>query len=56
MIQKNIQMKRYTGKGCGTAVPCPGVPLSQHMLMFINSESLRTPYFGDFYGGFIMWP
>lgn len=34
--------------GLRASMPCPGVPHSQHLHVFTNSEALQTSYFGDF--------
>ena len=34
--------------------PCWATPPSQYVTVFTDLETLRIPYFGDFYGGFIM--
>lgn len=36
-------------------VPSRGMSPSQHMDVFTNLEALCTLYFGDFYGGLIMY-
>ena len=57
----NKQMKSYKGRGLGGSrvqellLPWSwGVVPSGHMGAFTNTEPPQTPYFRDFYGGFIM--
>ena len=49
----NTQMEEMHRASYVASMPSPGVPFPQHHHVFTNPETLRTPSFGDFYGGFI---
>lgn len=51
-VERGIEREEYPG--AEITMPSLSSPCCPHLHVFTNVEVCQTPYFGDFYGGFLM--